>query len=125
MGRPAANLDASSDRKRPGYCVRFERIVNVGGSHAGPLLLAWTTSSKTASRRWTTHSAQLFSRIDREYLVKLAEDGGMKVYGSLGDHPWFSWAHGVKGQDDNYLLMREAAVVAIEGALLAARLDPP
>lgn len=99
--------------------------MNVGGHHAGPLLLAWTTSSKTASRRWTTPDAQLFATVDRDYLVRLAERGGMQVYGSLGDHPWFSWARGVKGQDENFLLMREAASVAIRAALDAARMDPP
>jgi hypothetical protein len=119
MDDSRTDANPGDQRKRPGYCLRFEAVLFVDSIY---LLLGWTTSGG-GSRRWSVpHASYIATGGPRANAVRECARRGLKLHGSEGDHPFFSWAAKSGGGPHDYGLMVEAASSAIQSAL---RTTPP
>ena len=119
MENSRTDANPGDQRKRPGYCLRFESVLDLGGVF---LLLGWTTSGG-GSRRWSVpHGSLIASGIPRSNATRECARRGLKIHGSEGEHPFFSWATKSGGGPHDYDLMIAAASSVIQSAL---RTGPP
>lgn len=90
-------IPQSYERKRKGYCLRVQRIVEVDGTQ---LVRALTTSGTVANIRWTIPG---LDKPPRGRLRLAAMAAGLKVHGDRHSHPWLGHGATEGPRDDESL----------------------